>query len=130
MATAAKKTLPDKPGVNNWVDAAGGLPSYIRRIAEHLYGGGMSVSVAIATAVNTVKRWAAGGTVRANGGSKVTAKTQSLAAKAVAEWEAKKARSKGKRLSEAEDETPDFGGARAWAQTRLLIGDPLLDADL
>lgn len=80
-------TLERKPGKSNWVDNAGGLPSYIERIAKHLhYEKGMDISRAIATAVSTVKRWAAGG-----GG--VSPKTRALAAKAVAEWEAKKAAS-------------------------------------
>src|SRR5699024_4705038 len=42
----------------NWVDDVGGLPKYIRRIADHLIAKGMSESRAIASAVNTVKRWA------------------------------------------------------------------------
>lgn len=45
----------------NWVEKVGGLPSYIRRIAEHLQAKGMGESHAIASAVNTVKRWARGG---------------------------------------------------------------------
>lgn len=85
------------PGKQNWVDKAGGLPSYIERIAKHLhYEQGMEISRAIAVAVNTVKRWAAGGTVTEHGTTRhISPKTQALAAKAVAEWEAKKARSKG-----------------------------------
>lgn len=85
--------IPNKPGATNWVEKAGGLPSYIRRIAEHLRGQGKSTSVAIATAVNTVKRWAAGGTVTAHGGSRVTAKTQAQASAALADWNRKKAQS-------------------------------------
>lgn len=85
--------IPNKPGKTNWVEKAGGLPSYIRRIAEHLKGQGKSTSVAIATAVNTVKRWAAGGTVTAHGGPRVSAKTQAQAAAALASWNAKKAKS-------------------------------------
>lgn len=86
--------LERKPGgPDNWVERAGGLPSYIERIAKHLhYERGYSISRAIATAVNTVKRWAKGGTVTKNGTTKrITAKTQALAAAAVAEWNAKKA---------------------------------------
>lgn len=84
--------LERKPGKQNWVDYAGGLPSYIERIAKHLhYEKGMTISRAIAVAVNTVKRWALGGTVTEHGTTKrVSAKTQALAAKAVAEWELKK----------------------------------------
>ncbi len=90
-------TLERSPGgPDNWVERAGGLPSYIERIAKHLhYEQGMTISRAIAVAVNTVKRWAAGGTVTSHGTTKrITPKTQALAAKAVAEWEAKKARGK------------------------------------
>lgn len=78
----------------NWVDDVGGLPKYIRRIADHLIAQGMTESRAIASAVNTVKRWARGGTVRANGGPRVSAKTAAKAAAAVAEWEAKKIRAR------------------------------------
>lgn len=87
--------LERSPGNNdNWVERAGGLPSYIERIAKHLhYEQGMPISRAIAVAVNTVKRWAKGGTVTAHGTTKrITPATQAKAAKAVAEWEAKKAR--------------------------------------
>jgi hypothetical protein len=81
------------PGKQNWVDKAGGLPSYIERIAKHLhYEQGMPISRAIAVAVNTVKRWAAGGGVAEHGSSQhVSAKTRALASAALAEWEAKKA---------------------------------------
>jgi hypothetical protein len=70
-------------GRQNWVDKAGGLPRYIRMVAHALIRKGMSKSRAIATAVNTMKRWAAGG-------NNVSPKVQAAAAKAVAEWEAKK----------------------------------------
>jgi hypothetical protein len=85
--------LERKPGgPDNWVEAAGGLPDYIERIAKHLhYEQGYDIARAIATAVNTVKRWARGGPAVEGGEGHVTAKTQALAAKALAEWEAKKA---------------------------------------
>jgi hypothetical protein len=45
--------LDRKPGVSNWVDAAGGLPSYIERIAKHIHSdSGLSISHSIAAAVN------------------------------------------------------------------------------
>lgn len=88
-------SLERKPGKQNWVDHAGGLPSYIERIAKHLhYEQGMSIGHAIATAVNQVKKWAAGG-------KDVSPTTRAKAAKALTEWEAKKA--KGKVKKEGED---------------------------
>lgn len=93
MLSRALPSLERKPGgPDNWVERAGGLPSYIERIAKHLhYEKGFSISRAIATAVNTVKRWAKGGTVTKHGTTKrISPQTQALAAKAVMEWEAKK----------------------------------------
>src|SRR5699024_7344050 len=78
----------------NWVDEVGGLPKYIREIADSLMENGFTESRAIATAVNTVKRWARGGPARSGGKGSVSAKTQAKAVKALAEWEAKKARAK------------------------------------
>jgi hypothetical protein len=69
-------------GRQNWVDKAGGLPSFIRAIAHALIRHGASVQRAIATAVAACKRWAAGG-------GNVSAKTRAKAAAAVAEWERK-----------------------------------------
>lgn len=74
----------------NWVTEVNGLPLYIRAIARALLRSGHSESQAIQLAVGTVKRWAAGG-------GKVSAETRARAAKAVAEWEAKKAAAHGKR---------------------------------
>lgn len=79
--------LPNKKGKTNWVEKSGGLPSYIKRIAKHLHHEeGMEVGRAIATAVNTVKKWA-------RGGDNVKEKTKALAIKAVGQWEAKKGKS-------------------------------------
>jgi hypothetical protein len=82
----------------NWVEKAGGLPSYIERIAKHLhYEKGMTISHAIATAVNTVKKWCSGSTVSSTGGvqtAKASPATRAKACAAVAQWEAKKKRSK------------------------------------
>lgn len=78
----------------NWVDDVGGLPRYIRRIANNLMKRGFTESRAIATAVNTVKRWARGGPASRGGKGRVSAKTQAKAAAAVAEWEAKKIRAR------------------------------------
>jgi hypothetical protein len=93
-SSASLPDIPNKPGKTNWVEKAGGLPKYIERIAKHLHSEkGMTVSRAIATAVNTVKRWCAGGQTAEGGSSTVSAKTKALACKAVAQWEAKKAKS-------------------------------------
>jgi hypothetical protein len=73
----------DRSPKENWVDKVGGLPSYIERIAKHIHSdSGLSISHAIAAAVNRVKVLAAKGNAQA--------------IKALAEWNAKKARSKGK----------------------------------
>jgi hypothetical protein len=85
--------LERKPGgPDNWVEASGGLPSYIERIAVHLHEKGMSISHAIATAVNTVKRMCASGDLNYKGKQNVNAGSRAEACKAVAEWESKKAR--------------------------------------
>ena len=81
-------SLDRKPGKSNWVDQQGGLPPYIDRIARRLHHEkGMSISRAIATAVSTVRRWA-------RGGDNVKPDTRAKAARAVAQWEAMKARTK------------------------------------
>jgi hypothetical protein len=72
----------------NWVNKAGGLPTYIRAIAHALQRKGHSESRAIQIAIGTVKNWAHG-----HGGN-VSAATRARAGKAVAEWEALKARAR------------------------------------
>lgn len=95
VSSRAYPGLERKPGgPDNWVEAAGGLPSYIERIAKHLhYEKGMSISHAIASAVNTVKRWARAGKVAKYGDpnhKNVSATTVAKAQAALAQWEAKK----------------------------------------
>ena len=104
-SSRSHKPLTNKPDKTNWVEKAGGLPSYIERIARHLVAdSGMSQSHAIAAAVNTVKRWAAGG-------GDVTPATKAKAAKALAEWEAKKAGTRASRgLSVVPDQTESQRG--------------------
>jgi hypothetical protein len=82
-------------GRKNWVDQTGGLPRYIRMIAHALIRKGMTPSHAIATAVNRVRKLAAGST---------NPKVKAAAAAAVAEWEAKKAKA---HLSLAYGDDPD-----------------------
>jgi hypothetical protein len=73
---------------SNWVARAGGLPAYVQHVAHALHEKrGMTVSHAIAAAINTIKRWSRGG-----GG--VDANTQAAAIKALSEWEAMKAKAK------------------------------------
>ncbi len=89
-------SLDEKPG-KNWVEGVGGLPEYICRIARAIKrGGGKTTSQAIAIAVSRVKKWAAGG-------DDVDADTRAKAAKALAQWESKKARSKAKNAKRGSD---------------------------
>lgn len=80
-------SLDESPG-SNWVQDAGGLPSFVCEIARAIKRTGKSTSEAIAIAVSRVKVWASG--------TGVDKKTQAKAAAAVAEWEAKKAKTKAK----------------------------------
>lgn len=77
----------------NWVDMdKKGLPKYIEDIALAIIrGSGMPRERAIPIAINRVKRWAAGL-------DNVKPDTISKAIKALAEWEALKARAKARRL--------------------------------
>lgn len=76
---------------SNWVARLGGLPDYIQHVAHGILrsdpAGG--VSGAIQKAVGVVKNWAAGQ-------GKTDATTKAAAAKAVAEWEALKAKNAAK----------------------------------
>lgn len=77
--------ITNDPDGTNWVEQAGGLPPYIREIAnalvrEHAF----SQEHAIATAVNRVKRWSAGM-------DNVKADTIAKASAALAQWETMKA---------------------------------------
>lgn len=75
----------------NWVERAGGLPRYIEDIALALIRErGMPRGRAIAVAISRVKLWAAGG-------GDVNADTRAKAAKAVAQWEALKAKNRAKK---------------------------------
>ena len=115
MATRRRKGVSSRayPGLerkaggpDNWIEQEGRLPPYIERIAKHLhYEQGRTISAAIATAINTVKRWARGGTVTKSGTTqKVTAKTQAKAAKALADL---------KRMQAAAKARPNKGGRRS-----------------
>lgn len=100
----------DRSSKENWVDKAGGLPSYIERIAKHLhYEKGMSISHAIATAVNVVKKMCATGDINFPGKQNVNGGSRAEACAAVAQWESKKASARvkttevrGRKLSDFE----------------------------
>jgi hypothetical protein len=76
----------------NWVQKAGGLPKYIKRIAKHLQEKGMDESRAIATAVNAAKKMCSTGDTNFPGSQEVNAGSRAEACAAVAEWEAKRAK--------------------------------------
>lgn len=77
----------------NWVEKAGGLPPYIKRIAKHLQERGMGQSLAIATAVNAAKRMCSSGDLNWPGLQHVSPGSKAEACAAVSDWEAKKAKS-------------------------------------
>lgn len=80
-------SLDESPG-SNWVQGVGGLPTYICEIARAVKKTGKTTSEAISIAVSRVKVWATG--------KGVDKDTQAKSAKAVAEWESKRAKSKSK----------------------------------
>lgn len=97
MATYPKGTL-DRSPKKNWVDEVGGLPRYIERIAAHLhYEKGFTIGHAIAVAVNATKRMCATGDLNFPGRQSVNPGSRAQACKAVAQWEAKKARARAKK---------------------------------
>jgi hypothetical protein len=92
--------LERKPGgPDNWIERAGGLPPYIERIAVHLHAKGMSISHAIATAVNAAKKMCATGDLNWPGLQNVNPGSRAEACAAVARWEAMKASAKGRKAS-------------------------------
>lgn len=72
-----------------YVENSGELPAYVREIARSIEKTGKSLDSAIAIAISRIKKWAAGG-------DGVSAKTQAKAAKALAAWEALKAKNKAR----------------------------------
>lgn len=72
---------------SNWVARAGGLPPYIQHVAHAMVEKGKPTSKAISMAVGIVRNWAEG-----KGG--VHPAIKAAAAKAIAEWEAKRAKSR------------------------------------
>ncbi len=70
---------------SNWVARGGGLPPYVRGVARGIANGKAVTSRHIAIAISRIKAWA-------RGEGNVTPAVQVAAAKAVAQWEALKAR--------------------------------------
>lgn len=79
----------DKSPKHNWVEDAGGLPPYVRKLARGIMKNGHDLSSAISIAIARIKVWAAGG-------SNVNADTRAKAVKALAQWESAKAKNKVK----------------------------------
>lgn len=125
VPSKAYPTLERKPGISNWVDKVKGLPDYIERIAKHLhYEQRYEIGRAIASAVNTVKRWAAGGTVREHGGPVVSKETQAKSAAALAEWEAKKGAAHAMNASIPTDDEGFILALCQEIEADLLLGMP------
>lgn len=82
----------DRSPKKNWVENAGNLPPYIRKLARAIEKNGHDLSSAISIAISRVKAWA-------SGGDDVDADTRAKAAKAVAQWEALKAKNKAKKIA-------------------------------
>ena len=94
---ASSSASLDSSPKKNWVENAGGLPPYVRKLARGIMKSGKSKEQAIAIAISRVKKWAAGG-------DDVDADTRAKSAKAVAQWEATKAKNKGKKVIKASRE--------------------------
>lgn len=78
----------------NWVDDVGGLPQYIRRIADAIMKKGKAEGHAIAIAVNACKKMCATGDLNFPGDQDVNPGSRAEACAAVASWEEKKARAR------------------------------------
>lgn len=87
IAAFAGCSLDESPG-SNWVQDVGGLPEYICRVARAIKRSGKTTSQAISIAVDRMKKWATGVGVNKD--------TQAKAVAALAEWEAKRAKSNAK----------------------------------
>ena len=79
---------------SNWIARLGGLPAYVQNIAKGVMKSGKTESQAIQIAIGTIKRWA-------RGGGKVSPEVRAAAAKALAEWEALRAKNAAKKVVKA-----------------------------
>ncbi len=111
----------DRSPKSNWVEDSGGLPEYICRIARAIHRSGRPISQAISIAVSRVKKWAAGL-------DDVDADTRAKAAKAVAQWEALKAKNKVKKGAKRAARAAKGDGNVGKRDTRVDLANVLLAA--
>lgn len=96
---SSSASLASVPGKNNWIEHAGGnLPPYVRKLARGIMKSGKTKSQAIAIAIGRIKTWA-------RGGGDVSAATRAKAVKALAQWNALKAKNKAKGVVKATSST-------------------------
>lgn len=108
--------------LKNWVEKNGGLPTYINSLATGILRSnpGWSISRVIATAVNMAKKMCAGS--RTGIVKKVSAAVKAAACKAVAQWEAKKAKASEEWVDELILQMAEEGsGARQKAELRVNL---------
>lgn len=117
--------IPNKPGKTNWLERRGGFPRYMRKVIEDLLGSHpewlasqAGVSHAIQLGVGIVQNWAEGHDGK---GGKVSAKTQSKAAAAVAEWERKKKGGSVKKADPSEVARESVRLLKQMAEETLLL---------
>jgi len=135
---ASSSASLDRSPKKNWVENTGsGLPPYVRKIARGVEKSGRPLSQAIAIAIGRIKKWAAGG-------DGVDADTQAKAAKALAQWNALKAKNKSKKVVKASHvdggfylalAASDFNGSfevdrvsRAWSSLQSAAREAYYDA--
>lgn len=88
----------DRSPKKNWVEKAGELPRYVREVARSIEKKrGLPLSSAIPIAISQITKWAAGG-------EGVEADTVAKAQKALAQWEALKAKNKAKKNLSAREQ--------------------------
>lgn len=106
-------------GQGLWKHKGWQLPAYIQHVANELIKSGHDESRAIEMAVGIVKNWAHGHDGK---GHPVHPDTQAAAAKAIAEWDALKAKaSGGRRSTVAEEMLPSRACDRAYALDDLHV---------
>jgi hypothetical protein len=94
------KDLSTPGGRKNWIEKTGQLPAYIQNIAAALIREGKTKGTAISIAISRVRAWA-------SGAGNVSAEVKAAAAKAVAEFEALRAKNKARTAArEGEDTGP------------------------